>query len=271
MAGTLLLAIDGYVTNLFGITIEPALHPALHIVIAIIPAGLWFLLARLPEARADEPRTRLATIFWLSALVANGVAIPLMTNILQLDEWLPLADPVTRLIGYTLSAGVVQELSKYIVVRTITWETRLRERNDAIAYCFAAALGYATTISIYQALTSPSTPAFATFDTFSNVALSIASSLIVAYGLGEARLGRASAFVLPASFALAALLYGTLTMFRGLLTNAELTLSGRAQISQPNPLIDVALVAGVVLVLALAIAFLIGNAERREAELRAGR
>jgi hypothetical protein len=67
-------------------------------------------------------------------------------------------------------------------------------------------------------------------------------------------------------FALAALLFGILTTLRSLLTNAELTLEGPVQISQPNPVVDVALVAGVVFLLAFAVAFLISNAERREVE-----
>jgi RsiW-degrading membrane proteinase PrsW (M82 family) len=179
---------------------------------------------------------------------------------------LPSADPLTKIIGYTVSLGIVQELSKYMVVYALAWDSRLRERTDAVAYSVAAAMGYATAVNIVQALTNPATPPFASFDTFSTVALNVAPSLLVAYGIAEARIGRASAFLMPTLFALAALLFGVLMTLRGLLTNAELTLVGRAQISQPNPLIDVALVAGIVFLTAFAVAFLMSNAERREAE-----
>jgi RsiW-degrading membrane proteinase PrsW (M82 family) len=238
----------------------------LHIPIALFPALLWFLFSRLPEARAALPRTALASTFWIAALGANGVALPFTTNFLQLDQWLPSADPLTKIIGYTVSLGIVQELSKYMVVYALAWDSRLRERTDAVAYSVAAAMGYATAVNIVQALTNPATPPFASFDTFSTVALNVAPSLLVAYGIAEARIGRASAFLMPTLFALAALLFGVLMTLRGLLTNAELTLVGRAQISQPNPLIDVALVAGIVFLTAFAVAFLMSNAERREAE-----
>jgi SNF family Na+-dependent transporter len=153
-----------------------------------------------------------------------------------------------------------------MVVYAFAWDARLRERTDAVAYSVAAAVGYATAINLAQALTNPSTPGFATFDTFSTVALSAAPSLLVAYGIAETRISRASAFLMPTMFALAALLFGILTTLRSLLTNAELTLEGPVQISQPNPVVDVALVAGVVFLLAFAVAFLISNAERREVE-----
>lgn len=264
--GTLALAIVGYIANLV-VSQQALLQLApLHIPIALFPAILWFVFSRLPEARAELPRIGLASTFWVAALVANGVALPFTSNILQLDQWLPFAEPLTKIIGYTVSAGVVQELGKYMVVYAFAWDARLRERTDAVAYSVAAAVGYATAINLAQALANPSTPGFATFDTFSTVALSAAPSLLVAYGIAETRISRASAFLMPTMFALAALLFGILTTLRSLLTNAELTLEGPVQISQPNPVVDVALVAGVVFLLAFAVAFLISNAERREVE-----
>ncbi len=266
-----MIALIGYAVNLVVAAETLAPLAQLHSGIAILPGVLWFIFARLPEMRAEIPRVGLASTFWISALVANGVALPFSNGVLQLSQWLPDADPVTRIVGYTLGAGVVQEICKYLVVYSLTREARLQQRTDAVAYAVASAMGYATAINLVQALVSPATPGYASFDTFSTVALSVTPSLLVAYGIAETRLGKASAFLMPIMFALAALLYGTLTTLRGILTNAVLTLQADAQISQPNPIIDVALVAGIATVVAVSVAFLINNAERREAEAVGGR
>jgi RsiW-degrading membrane proteinase PrsW (M82 family) len=270
IAGTFILAIAGYALLLFGIEVDPDYFSAIHLIIATLPGLLWFIFARFPESRAEIPRTGLASTFVVAALVANGLALPFLNSVMRLEEWLPLADPLTRLIGYTLSVGVVQELSKYMVVRAIVWENRLYQRVDAIAYYTAAAVGYASAVSLAQALTRPSTPAFATFDTFTTFAFSLAPSLLVSYALAETRLARASAFLLPSAFALAALLYGLLVTIRGLLTNAALTLAGQAQVSAPSPLIGVAIAALAPILIAVVVSFLIANAERRELEIRSG-
>ena len=71
----------------------------------------------------------------------------------------------------------------------------------------------------------PSAPPAAAFAVFNWVALSFAPSFIVGYGLGEARLGTPTAFLLVLSVALAALVYGVTATLRAALVNARLGLT----------------------------------------------
>ncbi|MBE0691266.1 MAG: hypothetical protein IH587_14195, partial [Anaerolineae bacterium] len=141
-------------------------------------------------------------------------------------------------------------------------EYRLRVRVDALAYAGAAAVGYATVIAVSEILRGASAPPSAAFAVFNIMALSFGPGFIVAYGLGEARLGTPTAFLLVISVALAALVYGVTTTLRRALVNARLDLT----ISAPAPLVGFAIDVGLLLLMGLIVALLIVNSERRERE-----
>jgi hypothetical protein len=262
---TLLTALAFLVTALVGVNFERSLHAPLHFGLALLPAALWVVFAWLPERGVDDPRQGLEVAFVVTALVASGVTIPVLQTVLQTERWLPLADVVTRLVGYTTTLGVAQEISKYSVVRAVAWDNHLRVRVDAVAYCAAAALGYATAVLLNEALRTPAAPTAAALSMFSTAALSLAPSLLVAYGIGEARLGSPTPFLLLFVFALAALVFGVASTLRGALTNAALSLT----VSAPTPLFGLAIAAAVLLLIGVSVALLIITAERREAQRRA--
>jgi len=251
-----------YGLDLAGIVVPTALHLPLQVGLALLPLALWFAFAWFPELRALEPRTGLETVLIVTALAASGAALPVIERLFQVERWLPTADPTTRIVGYTVTLGALQEVIKYLIVRSLAWEQRLRVRADALAYTVAAAVGYATVIALNEIARGASAPAAAGFEVFNIVALSIGAGLIVGYGLGEARLGTPTAFLLVVSVALAALVYGVATTLRGALVNARLGLT----VSAPSPLVGFAIDVGLLALMGLIVALLIVNSERRERE-----
>ncbi len=245
-----------------GAVVPRRLFVPIHVVIALLPAGLWLGFAYLPERAALEPRRNLDTTFALSALVASGLVLPLLNGVFQTDRWLPLADTTTRIIGYTVTFGVLQELCKYLIVRLLAWELNLRVRVDAVAYSFAAGVGFATTLALDEALRAASMPSAAAFAVFDRLVLAIAPGFLLSYGIAEARFGKPTAFLQVIMFALAALSVGAVETLRTSLVNAGLSLTTSA----PTPLfgfvINLVLLFGV----SAAAALLVTNAERRAAE-----
>lgn len=258
------------VLDTFVLQLDRALYLPIDVALALIPALLWLMFGLLPERSVEQPRRSLAITFFGAALVANGVTLPVVDGVFQLDSWLPFADPITRVIGFTLTLGIAQQLSQYLVVRAVAWESLLRVRADVIAYTLAAALGYATALNIVTAFQQPAAPGAFAYGVFTVVSFTVAPALLVAYGLGEVRFSNPNAFLLPVTFALAALIYGVMNTLRGSLVNAAFTLDGQAQVSAPSPsfglLVAIALWAGIVLL----VVTLIASAERREAEIGLG-
>jgi hypothetical protein len=266
----LALALIIFVLDNFVLQIDRSLFRIIDVGIALLPVGLWVLLALLPERAALKPRRGLAAVFIISAIVANGVTLPIINDVFQIDQWLPLADNTTRIIGYTVSIGMAQQLTQYLVVRGLAWDNLIRVRLDAVAYAIAAAVGYATALNVVTALQQPSAPGASAFGVFTTVAFTLAPALLMAYGLSEARLSQPNAFLLPITFALAAIIYGIASTLRSNFVNASLTLTPDSQVSAPSPLFGVAIAAALLTVIVLVVITLITSAERRESEIGRG-
>lgn len=262
--GLLAVALVFFVLELLGTRIDRALHAPIDLVLALIPVGLWFVLAYLPELRADEPRQGLENVLIITALVASGITLPVIEAAFQVERWLPLADTVTRLVGFTVTVGVAQEVSKYVVVRALAWDNRLRVRVDAVAYATAAAIGYASATLILEALRTTPAPSAAAFNMFGTVALNLAPSLLIAYGLGEARLSNPMPFLLLIVFALGALVFGVTSTLSGALANAAFSLTQSA----PRPILGLVIAAALLTLIGVAVSLLINTAERRETQQR---
>ena len=258
------------ILDTFILQLDRSLYLPIDVAIALLPVPLWLIFCLLPERTVEQPRRGLATAFLGAALVANGVTLPLVNAVFQLETWLSFADPLTRIIGFTFTLGIAQQLSQYLVVRFVAWDSLIRIRADVVAYTLAAAVGYATAVNVVTALQQPSAPGASAYGMFTVVAFTVAPALLVAYGMGEVRLSNPNAFLLPITFALAALVYGVMNTLRGSLVNATFTLNEQAQVSAPSPsfglLVATALWAGAGVI----VTTLITTAERREAEMGEG-
>lgn len=254
------------VTNFIGIDIPQQFRFFLNLGVVVFPLWTWGIFSVLAEQRVPQPRLRLVSVFVITALTANAVGYPLLYEYLKVDEWLSLTTAVQRIMGYTFTVGIVQETLKYIVVRSMIWDSHLRTREDAIAYAVAAALGYAAILNLhFIGVGTPPVDAVA-IRVFGTIGMQIVSALIVSYGLAESYFSNASGLLLPVSLALGALVTGLAIPLRSGLVNASLS-TVAPEFVLPRPLFGIGfsvalLAAGMVLT-----AFFYNTAERQAREI----
>ena len=219
------------------------------------------------ERFALQPRKRLLAVAVISALVASGVSIPFIEGIFQPERWLPIGSAINRIVGYTFTVGIVQEVLKYLVVRYLIFPDLFRTRLDAIAYCAASAIGYATMVNIQFVLSGAALPDIVAMHVFGTVAVNLAGSILVSYGMAEVRFDNPSPFLLTITVALAALVNGIAIPIRGGLVNAGFSLEGGAS----SPILGLGLSAVFLTATVVVVSFLYVNTERREREAAASR
>jgi hypothetical protein len=235
--------------------------------LALLPFGLWLIVSLWREQFALQPRKRLLAVAVVSALVANGVSIPFIEGVFQPERWLPVGSAISRIVGYTFTVGIVQEVLKYLVVRYLVWPDHFRTRLDGVAYCAASAVGYATMLNVQFVLSGIALPEIVAIYVFGTLAVNLAGSIIVSYGMAEVRFDNPSPFLLTTSVALAALVNGIIIPVRAGLGNAAFSLRGGVS----APIFGLGLSAGVLLAASILVAFLYSSTERREREAAASR
>ena len=252
-----------------------------------LPVILWLIFSVWSERAVPEPRQRLITVFLVTALAANALAVPFIEDVIQPERWLPLGGAINRIIGYTFTLGIVQETAKYAVVRFTTWPQYFRTRLDSVAYCAASAVGYALVLNLRHLLSESSiTPDVMAIQVFGNVTVNLAASLIVSYGMAEVHFDKPTPFLMTITVALAAFVNGLVIPLRAGLTNATFVLTSAGngtpsivdtilslfslQSSAPKPFLGFAFSGVTLLGFGIIVAFLFSNAERqaREAERR---
>lgn len=253
--------------GLLGISLPDNIRLGAIVGIALLPTLLWIIFSRLPERFVQASRPRLATVFVMSALVANAIGQPLLEDLIQPNQWLSLQPTVTRIIGYTATVGILQETLKYLVLRYAVWPRQYRNRGDAVAYGAASALGYALVLNLAFIAQNP----LATVDVVAlrvlvNITLQMVGSLIVAYGLAQTLFDDAIALLLPSTLVLAALFNGLLIPLRAGFANAPLGLT----VSASRDWLGLAVTGVFYIGPMLALLFLFNVAEVRERDKLSG-
>jgi RsiW-degrading membrane proteinase PrsW (M82 family) len=257
--------------QVFGLQLPHAWRTPVNLGLALIPVGVWLALSWWAERFVQRPRQRLLSVMIISALAANAVGIPLINDLFQVDRWLPLSNAIMRIIGYTFTVGIVQEMLKYLVLRYTVWPDDFRIRLDGVAYGAASAVGYASALNLHYVLSIPSTPDVAANRIFGNLALHLVTSALVGYGLSEVRFSQPSPFFLTVTLALAAFVTGAAIPIRAGLVNTGLSID----VSSSNPLLNLSLAKplyglafSLVLLIALSVvlSFLFTSSEQRERE-----
>ena len=257
------LALGLYVTqNILGFRLPTTVFRPLGLVLVLLPVGLWALFSLWRERFVPEPRQRLLAVAIVSALVANAVGVPIVRDLLQVERWLPLTTALNRIVGYTFTVGIVQEFLKYLVLRYVVWPSGFRMRLDAAAYCAANAIGYVTVLNLHFLFDGSPAPDVVAGVVFSTCALHLVSGLVVGYALSELWFSHPSPLLLPASVALAAFVTGAAIPVRAGLVNASFTLSTSSTKPWLGLLFSLALLVGLLFVLA----FLFNSAERQARE-----
>lgn len=246
-------------TDLLGIPIHPRFHNPLNDLLAILPAILWLVFSRWPEQFVPEPRKRLTTVFIISALVANWVNGSILAYF-QIEKWLPLLATIDRLIGYTVTVGIIHEISKYLVIRYAVWENNLRVRLDAVAYSAASATGYITMLNIQLLSESSVSPSAFALRVFANTVIHLAASVLVSYGIAETRFNTRAVLVMPFTLGLGAFLHGLSITVRSGVVNAGFTLG----IAGTRPVFGFMATMLILVIVLLSIFFLFSTREHRD-------
>jgi RsiW-degrading membrane proteinase PrsW (M82 family) len=241
-------------------TITDTQRGAIAVALAIMPISLWLVFSYWGERRAVQPRQHIGIVVLLSALVANAVGIPLVERFFTIDAWLSTASGSTRILGYTLTGGIVQEFLKYAVIRYSFWPQDFHTRSDGIAYATAAAVGYATALNLNYAFSTNADPAASALRIVEFTLPQIAISTIMGYFLAELKISRdAGIFWLPGGLLLASFLAGLSIAFRGGLVVGSISTTSNAS----NPLQGLGIAIFLVIALFASVYFLINNADER--------
>lgn len=260
--GALLLALVTFVaTNFLGINVPPTLDDEFNLFVAIVPLLLWSSASLYRERFVPQPRQRLLAVCLISGLVANAITVPLINETLQPQQWLSLAGALDRIIGYTVAVGLVQELSKYLVLRSVIWPGFLRTRYDMLDYSVAASIGYVTVIHLRMAFgEAPPLPAVFAVQVFFLTGLHMGATGLVAFGLSELHFNPRSLFLMPLIMLSAAGAVGIALAFRASFSNAGFVLG----IALPNSLFGLVFSIIVGVGLLAIVGFVYSTAERRD-------
>ncbi len=227
--------------------------------LALLPLALWGAISYRLEQNARRPRPRLLIVLMLSMLAANAVGVPLVNRFFAVDEWLPTTSGLTRIIGYTLTVGFVDEFLKFAVLRYSVWPTYFGSRIDGVAYSMAASIGYATVLSLNFVLGEAADPSAVALRVAGITMSQLAIGTIMGFLLAELKLGKPAVFWLPMGLGLAALLHGLYTAIRASLIVGGVNTTATGSVPAAS------LGVGLFLIFALfsSVSFLISSADER--------
>ena len=253
--------------ELLALQFEGTLRRALSLALVPLPLLLWLLFSALPESRFARPRRRLVGVAVLSGLCASAFGLPLVDDFFQIGQWLPLESVIQRIVGYTVTVGVVDVGIKFMVLRFLVLPQGLRARSDVVAYAMAAAVGYSFYINLVSIWRLDPVWELAAIVVLSNMVIQFASSMAMTLGIVASYFANAFPSVLPVSLVIAALSTGLIAPQVPGLTSGPLGTAGNAT----RPLFGIAFLLAVLLLSLAGTYFLYSNAERRQRETTLGR
>ena len=247
-------------SEFFGLRFDGGISSLLGFGFVLLPVLLWLVIAVRIERRQPQPRQNLVGTALLCALTAAAVGLPLLQDFFRIEQWLPLEATFQRILGFTLTAGIVDAALKLIVLHFLVFPQSLRRRADAIAYSLAAAVGYSLYLNLALIWRWQPTWDIAGIAILSNYGIQLASSLFIGLGISEARMGRALPIALPLHLLAAAAVSGIITPLVSSLMSGPIGLTG----SSDRPLFGLGFVIIALLAAVALAALLYGLAERRE-------
>lgn len=230
--------------------------------IAAAPPALWLAAAVAPEYKVLRPRRRLVGVAIVSALVASAIGLPVVQDFFRIVQWLPHESAFGRIVGYTLTAGIVDAGLKLLILRTIVVPGELRLRSDSIAYAMASAVGYSFFLNLELILSVQPSPGIAAIYVLANYVTQFASAMFIAIGISESFFSDALPPVLPMNVLLAAISTGVISsVYTGVMGGA-LTTQG----SGDRPFFGIGFLIIALIASCGTIYFLYHVSERRERE-----
>lgn len=251
-----------FVGEILGIQFDGILNTIISTLLALIPVMLWFLFSVIPERFVIEPRTNLVIVFVISALAASAIGIPVVNEIFQINQWLPLETALQRILGFVFTVGIIDSAIKFVVLRYFIFPQHLRVRNDTIAYSTASAVGYSVVVSLFAVTQEPSIYSVSMIYIFANYVIQLTSSLFLAYGFSETYFNNALFIAMPINILLAAFVIGIISPFVTGLMNGPLATGGSAD----RPIFSMGFLIVMLFAFLSVIFFLYNVAEQRERE-----
>ncbi|MDQ4143834.1 MAG: PrsW family glutamic-type intramembrane protease [Actinomycetota bacterium] len=256
LAVLLLGALLAYLVDFLSRGRSPFAPLALGLVLALIPPAVWLTFFYRRDRLEPEPLSLVATVFVASALVASGVAEPLIRLLPQdLTGFRALVASITVI-------GVIREFSKYLVVRLLPGSSgNINERADGVVYGTTAGLGYATVLNLQFVITSGGTAIGPGFIWMSVVALAHAAlGGMVGYLCARDLREQTPLWWLPAGLLVAASLDGIFFTVRSEVVDATNRPATGAPGASHGSLLGILLAA----VVAFVISWLLARAMARE-------
>ncbi len=223
------------------------------ILMALIPALIWLVLFYQQDRLEPEPKGYVLGVFILGAILANAVAIPVIRDLFQVQDWI-YTSTLSRILGSILVVGFVQEFLKYAAVRyTIYSSVEYDERVDGVIYATAAGLGFATMLNFVYVLDNGGVNLTVGAIRMVVNALAHASFAgVMGYFLGQAKFESKGPLWLPLGLCIAATLNGLFFYVEDVATAPQATLG--AQGFQFQPIYGL-VVAAIIAIVAFAIVF----------------
>ncbi len=247
--------------------LDTDLSRILSLALVPIPVILWLLLSVLPEYRSARPRRRLIGVAVVSGLTASAIGLPIVETFYAVGQWLPLQSVFQRIVGYTVTAGIVDTGLKFLVLRYLVYSQGLRVRSDAVAYAVASAVGYSFYLNLALVWRLEPTWDSAAITVLASLTMQTAASLFIALGLVESYFAEAFPLVLPINLLVAAFTTGVITALLPGLMSGPLSQAG----STDRPLFGLMFLLASWIVTLGIVYFLFSNSERREREAYVGR
>lgn len=231
------------------------------LLLILVPLGVYLWFSVRGEQLAEQPREGLLTVTLFSALLANGVGVPLVDDFFQPRLWLSEASFFTRGLGYAFTFGVTSEFLKYVAIRYTVFPRRFRVRMDGIAYSTAASVGYATVLNLHLIYSGQPTVTAEAIRIATNFISQVSFGVIMGYFLAEmALVPNRSPFFLAGGLFAGSMVNGLFIAFRSIAVGSGFS------VRMMNGLLLALFFA---LLVCLSINFLIENADSRAAA-RAG-
>ena len=263
---TVLALVVVLISDLLNLELSDDLSLLIALAIAVVPPLLWLVAAVAPEYRVLRPRRRLIGVAIVSALVASAIGSPAVQNFFRIAQWLPHESAFARIVGFTLTAGMVDAGLKLLVLRAIIVPSELRVRGDSIAYAMASAVGYSFYLNLEILWRVQPSPGIAAIFILANYAIQFASAMFIAIGISESFFSDALPPVLPVNVLLAAISTGIITSVYTGVMGGTLTTQG----SSDRPLFGIGFLIIALSAFCGLAYFLYRVSERRERETYLG-
>ncbi len=242
------------------ISLPTALRSPGNLLIALLPALFWLLNSWWRGAWQRRLRLAATGCAVITGLLCNALCLPLIENFLEVHRWLPLADAVTRILGYSLTVGLTQALAIWFVVRFAVARRDLTGRPDLLVCCRAAATGYILVASLDFALDARPMASALAVHVFNQTAVLNCVAIMVSYALAELYFRRELFLPMPMLVtALAAFVSGSAIPLVSGLGNASL--SALQPVSETRPLLGNFYSMGLLLAVLIVFRFLSVNAD----------